>query len=102
MTWCLTSGHIAHEDAFKIGVLHRDVSAGNIIIFLGHGLLIDWDLAKSVDSKGPRQIMCTGTWQFMSVELIYDRKAPHTFRDDLESTFYVLLWTAVMFASSSL
>ncbi|KAI0201879.1 hypothetical protein F4808DRAFT_450183 [Astrocystis sublimbata] len=41
-------------------------------------MLIDLDLAK------------TGTMQFMAVEVL--RKTDHTYRHDLESFFYVLLW----------
>jgi len=37
----------AHDVA---GILHRDISAGNIIITdQSEGLLIDWDMAKSLD-----------------------------------------------------
>jgi thiamine kinase-like enzyme len=54
----LISSTLAHEDAYnKAGVLHRDISVGNIMITKGHGILIDWDLSKwvkqdpSVDDK---------------------------------------------------
>ena len=42
-------------------ILHRDISFGNIIIFLDEegnfkkGLLIDWDLCKDVRKMGARQ-----------------------------------------------
>ena len=37
-------------------ILHRDVSAGNIILTdEGRGLLIDWELAKKVDQGGSRR-----------------------------------------------
>ena len=41
---------IAHTDAYdKTQILHRDVSAGNILITeRGTGILIDWDLSKKV------------------------------------------------------
>jgi serine/threonine protein kinase len=41
---------IAHTDAYnKTRILHRDVSAGNILITeKGTGILIDWDLSKEV------------------------------------------------------
>jgi len=48
---------LAHSDAYsKARILHRDVSAGNILITeKGSGILIDWDLSKkvkeSVESK---------------------------------------------------
>ena len=40
---------VAHQDAWeKAGVLHRDVSMGNILIdvITGNGFLNDWDLCK--------------------------------------------------------
>ena len=51
----------AHEAAHKAGVLHRDISAGNIMIVEGHpdisyGMLIDWDHSKMVEPvTGARQ-----------------------------------------------
>ena len=35
-----------------------------------------------------------GTWQFMSANLVEDASAVHTFQDDLESSFWLLLWAA--------
>jgi len=43
---------IAHEKSVSAGVLHQDRSPGNIIIHNGHGVLIDWDLSKLIDSSG--------------------------------------------------
>ncbi|KAF9232709.1 hypothetical protein BU15DRAFT_54716 [Melanogaster broomeanus] len=93
---------IAHQCAWVLGILHRDISVGNIIIFLLQGYLIDWDLAKSVDIDVPRRITRTGTWQFMSAHLVEDSAALHTFVDDMESAFWVLLWTCLMFSKSTL
>jgi serine/threonine protein kinase len=50
---------IAHEAAYEAGILHRDISAGNILIVgkeelnsedlnIEGGMLIDWDLSKIV------------------------------------------------------
>ena len=46
----LSLGFVAHTAAYnKTGILHRDVSAGNILITdKGTGILIDWDLSKKV------------------------------------------------------
>lgn len=110
-----------HEDAVAAGVLHRDISAGNIIIVGIRGILIDWDLSKrikKVESSADthhmddrqtcdaadkvRQPTRTGTWQFMSAALVKDRNAPQTFLDDLESFFYVILWLALLYSSNSM
>jgi len=37
---------LAHQAAVTAGILHRDLSPGNIIIVGGRGFLIDWDFAK--------------------------------------------------------
>lgn len=87
----------AHQSLYvTANILHRDISANNIIITEHtlsdgfNGMLIDLDLAKELDSgpSGARQL--TGTMQFMAVEVL--RKTDHTYRHDLESFFYVLLW----------
>ena len=36
-----------------------------------------------------------GTWQFMSTRLLTDSGAKHTITDDLESHYFVLMWTAL-------
>jgi serine/threonine protein kinase len=46
---------VAHESAYKCGILYRDISPKNILItsdnkFSG-GLLIDWDLCKDMNSQ---------------------------------------------------
>ncbi|KAG2029840.1 hypothetical protein BDR03DRAFT_839063, partial [Suillus americanus] len=104
---------LAHQDAYeKAKLLHRDLSVGNIVIFRGQGFLIDWDLAKLVTIEGPRQTTRTvhslhaqirrtdffatkGTWQFMSAHLVKNIRAVHAVEDDLESSLYVVLWTAL-------
>ena len=49
---CIT----AHQAAYKAGILHRDISASNIMLVdseedLQGGMLIDWDLSKSIDPE---------------------------------------------------
>ena len=36
-----------------------------------------------------------GTWQFMSTKLLTDPGSKHTITDDLESHYFVLMWTAL-------
>ncbi|KAG1901812.1 uncharacterized protein F5891DRAFT_950119, partial [Suillus fuscotomentosus] len=87
-----------HKDTFeRAKVLHRDLSVGNVVIYKGKGYLIDWDLAKLVSIQGPRQKMHTGTWQFMSAYLVEHSNAIHAVEDDLESSFYIILWMALMY-----
>ncbi|KAG2363798.1 hypothetical protein BDR07DRAFT_1281251, partial [Suillus spraguei] len=87
---------VAHHDAFENAkILHRDLSVGNIVIYRGKGFLIDWDLAKLLIIQGPRQTTRTGTWQFMSAHLVKNIDAVHGVEDDLESSLYVVLWTAL-------
>ena len=50
----------AHKLAHNAGVLHRDISTGNIMIVdddeaksdIKYGMLIDWDLSKMVYAMG--------------------------------------------------
>ncbi|KAH9000869.1 hypothetical protein EDB86DRAFT_3242278 [Lactarius hatsudake] len=91
----------AHTEAYeRVQILHRDVSAGNILITEnGSGILIDWDLSKKVVKGGSgkqRQHSRTGTWQFMSIARLQDSSTrPHEVSDDLESFFWVLLYLVV-------
>ena len=103
----------AHSHAFSVAkILHRDISAGNIILTdEGKGLLIDWELAKMMGEGGSRRpdrtvscpahtiLSCTyhhnldqGTWQFMSANLLRHPGTVHTLTDDLESFLHVLGW----------
>ncbi|KAG1767305.1 hypothetical protein EV702DRAFT_1050408 [Suillus placidus] len=92
---------LAHKDAYEIvKILHRDLSVGNIVIYRGKGILIDWDLAKVLTIQGPRQITRTGTWQFMSAHLVKNIKAVHAVEDDLESSLYVVLWATLIYKES--
>jgi hypothetical protein len=87
----------AHRSLYVKGkILHRDISSNNIIITDPKtangfkGMLIDLDLAKVQDSSSSGARYRTGTMQFMAIEVL--RKTDHTYRHDLESFFYVLLW----------
>ncbi|OBZ73638.1 hypothetical protein A0H81_06293 [Grifola frondosa] len=82
---------IAHEDAVTLArVLHRDISSGNMIMYpveveveegvtqyVWTGLLNDWELSKPIASPGTAEIARragrTGTWQFMSVNILNNK-----------------------------
>ncbi|XP_044714731.1 kinase [Hirsutella rhossiliensis] len=86
----------AHKSLhLKGNILHRDISENNIIITdrktTGHmGMLIDLDLAKELGNGRSGARCRTGTMEFMAIEVL--RGISHTYRHDLESFFYVLLW----------
>ncbi|KAI1202726.1 serine/threonine-protein kinase Sgk2 [Nemania serpens] len=87
----------AHQSLYMDGnILHLDISASNIIITNPDtangfkGMLIDLDLAKLLYNGATGVRQQTGTMQFMAIEVL--RRKGHTYRHDLESFFYVLLW----------
>ncbi|EPQ50697.1 hypothetical protein GLOTRDRAFT_50132, partial [Gloeophyllum trabeum ATCC 11539] len=101
-----------HAGAYRRAkIIHRDISAGNILILrktvddkgqtsvISEGLLNDWDLSKSImaGNDGPRQFDRTGTWQFMSGNLLQFPWKSHELPDDLESFLHVLLYQAIRF-----
>ncbi|KAI0641592.1 hypothetical protein C8Q79DRAFT_929651 [Trametes meyenii] len=108
---CMSAHYMAYRDH---GLLHRDISAGNVIIrpilvddpenpgikkVAWNGVLTDWELAKVVPKDGSqqraRQPERTGTWQFMSVAYVENHPAAVTVADEIESFFHVLLFYAV-------
>ncbi|PGH23710.1 hypothetical protein AJ80_02316 [Polytolypa hystricis UAMH7299] len=90
----------AHRSLYTKGnILHRDISENNIIITdpttTGHaGMLIDLDLAKEVGSGRSGARCRTGTMEFMAIEVLLN--IDHTYRHDLESFFYVLIWQCTL------
>ncbi|CDO78197.1 hypothetical protein BN946_scf184974.g5 [Trametes cinnabarina] len=104
----------AHGNAYKKGIMHRDVSAGNVLISVNEsvgndgklrqrrdGVLTDWELSKNVDpqkgSKGPRQPDRTGTWQFLSAHALAHPSKNIDIEDEMESFFHVLLYYAIRY-----
>ncbi|KAF9487103.1 hypothetical protein BDN71DRAFT_1478799 [Pleurotus eryngii] len=89
-----------HKQAYeKCKLLHRDVSGGNILLVTNGGLLNDWDMAVKVneDEQGPRAHERTGTWAFMSIDLLFGERRPHRISDDLESFFWVVLYYGLLY-----
>ncbi|KAL1973895.1 hypothetical protein VTN31DRAFT_5455 [Thermomyces dupontii] len=86
----------AHWSLYSVGnILHPDISENNIIITdrakTGFaGMLIDMDLAKELGQGPSGARRRTGTMEFMAIEVLM--KKDHTYRHDLESFFYVLIW----------
>ena len=86
----------AHRSLYMKGnILHRDISENNIIITDYKktgvtGMLIDLDLAKELSSRRSGTRCRTGTMEFMAIEVLLG--ISHTYRHDLESFLYVLIW----------
>ncbi|KAI0794648.1 hypothetical protein C8Q74DRAFT_588073 [Fomes fomentarius] len=82
----LTAHFYAYDQA---GVLHRDISVGNIMIDPAsrRGLLIDWDLSRLVEQlgSGPVGPARSGTWSTRSALLLKYPRKPYRLSDDLES-----------------
>ncbi|EJF56424.1 hypothetical protein DICSQDRAFT_174940 [Dichomitus squalens LYAD-421 SS1] len=104
----------------KTLLLHRDISAGNILIYprvrqgkddtknaiVWTGILCDWELAKPVDDQraasNASRASQMGTYQFMSVNLLTDPSSPSvTIADELESFFHVLLYYSLRYLRSN-
>lgn len=87
---------LGHQSLLEAGILHRDISTGNIMLTEQEddGFLIDMDLAIHIDkeksSGAPRMI---GTKVFMAIGALLGHR--HTPLHDLESFFWVTLWICI-------
>ncbi|KAI0685725.1 hypothetical protein BC835DRAFT_1309836 [Cytidiella melzeri] len=103
-----------HKDAWtKAGILHRDISVGNIMRVVDQadekdlavtGILNDWDLCKYKDEleRPATQHNRSGTWAFMSAVALQYPFKPNELADDLESFIHVLTYCGLRFHRHSL
>ena len=87
---------LGHESSLDAGILHRDVSSGNIMLTENEndGFLIDYDLAiKTTSDRASGAPSKTGTKVFMAIGAL--RSESHSFMHDLESFFWVLFWVCI-------
>ncbi|KAH9903127.1 hypothetical protein C8Q73DRAFT_673096 [Cubamyces lactineus] len=96
----------AHDHAVKhAGILHRDISVGNIMIDPGpplRGLLIDWDLSRLVSELGTGPIgpvgrERTGTWPFQSALIQRWPRKPYSVSDDIESFIHAFRYMVLRY-----
>ncbi|KAK3681658.1 hypothetical protein B0T22DRAFT_387304 [Podospora appendiculata] len=85
----------------KAGLLHRDISIGNIMVSKdgNRGFLIDLDLAiqeNRIGASGAKGK--TGTRAFMAIGALLGKQ--HSFMHDLESFFWVLFWICIHYDGS--
>ncbi|KLO10697.1 hypothetical protein SCHPADRAFT_930385 [Schizopora paradoxa] len=85
------------------GFIHRDISYRNILLYQHNGvlrgLLIDYDYAISIKRSTSEAVAeRTGTLPFMAFDRMKKNpKFPHSYFHDLESIFYVICWTCILF-----
>ena len=87
---------LGHESSLNAGILHRDISIGNIMLTEDEddGFLIDYDLAiKTSNDRASGAPSKTGTKVFMAIGALLGE--PHSFMHDLESFFWVLFWICI-------
>ncbi|KAJ3992688.1 protein kinase [Lentinula boryana] len=84
-----------------VGILHRDLSSGNIMFRRKdgkiYGVLNDFDLSSHVQDmgNGSTSNQRTGTRPFMSPDLLDpDWEGGHLYRHDLESLFFIMVCLA--------
>ncbi|KAI0776292.1 hypothetical protein BD413DRAFT_610960 [Trametes elegans] len=97
--WCCLK---AHPQAYKIGIIHCDISAGNILLYRTEdgrwkGMLNDWEMSKTRAQQELEggQAGRVGTWQFLSVNALNCPTKKIVIEDELESFFQVLLYMAI-------
>ncbi|KAF4503758.1 hypothetical protein G6O67_008915 [Ophiocordyceps sinensis] len=90
-----------HRSLHEAGLLHRDISANNLMINEGEedpkrrGFLIDLDLAIRHQRPGASGAKGKiGTRAFMAIGALMGNEQ-HTFMHDLESFFWVLFWICI-------
>ncbi|KAI0739890.1 hypothetical protein C8Q80DRAFT_1240978 [Daedaleopsis nitida] len=113
---------LAHEAAATNPAtqrLHRDISAGNILIYpkFVHvdeygitflkwtGILSDWEMSQKPDDEDskrkPLQPERTGTWPFMAVSVLGRTVKIVDIPEELESFFHVILYHTVRYLPSN-
>jgi serine/threonine protein kinase len=96
LTSSLADFILGHESLLNAGILHRDISIGNIMFTENEddGFLIDFDLSnKTSDDEASGAPSKTGTKIFMAIGALLGE--PHNFMHDLESFFWVLFWICI-------
>ncbi|KAJ1726764.1 hypothetical protein LPJ61_004975, partial [Coemansia biformis] len=90
----------AHARLLECGILHRDISANNILVVRGpgnnvRGVLTDLDCAIRVGVERDLRPERTGTPPFMSISNLENSSVPRSELDDWESALYIACWLGV-------
>ncbi|KAJ7749057.1 hypothetical protein DFH07DRAFT_923292 [Mycena maculata] len=106
-----------HLIAYEAGVIHRDISEGNILFdeVTLEAFLVDWDYAeftpdglmnfkrwfpkRAADAKEKNYTNNdkslkerTGTFSFLAIQILGNTEVPHNAGHDLESVYWLLVW----------
>ncbi|KAH9458991.1 hypothetical protein Pst134EA_019143 [Puccinia striiformis f. sp. tritici] len=92
-----------HRALFNAGILHKDISVNNLMFDNQtddpnrKSFLIDLDVAVPYPTEHDEDdCVRAGTKVFMSINLLLQRNS-HTYVDDLESFFWVLVWICALY-----
>ncbi|KAF8811755.1 hypothetical protein BYT27DRAFT_6437794 [Phlegmacium glaucopus] len=103
---CIADAVEGIQQAYKASILHRDLSAGNIMIVKdketkeSRGILIDWDICLLWrEHGGEARSGRTGTWAFISAKILQNESPTitHTLWDVIESAFWVFVYEALLY-----
>ncbi|EKG09044.1 hypothetical protein MPH_13974 [Macrophomina phaseolina MS6] len=92
----LLGGVKGHQSLLKAGILHRDISIGNVLLNEAEkdGFLIDLDLGIKMDrNEGSGAPEKTGTLVFMDIGPLYGED--HEGRHGFGSCFWLLFWICI-------
>ncbi|KAJ7717062.1 hypothetical protein DFH07DRAFT_346875 [Mycena maculata] len=106
-----------HLIAYEAGVIHRDISEGNILFdeVTLEAFLVDWDYAeftpdglmnferwfpkraaeakeKNYTNNDKSLKERTGTFSFLAIQILGNTEVPHNASHDLESVYWLLVW----------
>jgi len=99
-----------HRILWMNGILHRDISPSNLMVYKNAngewiGVLNDYDLS-STQQDGPSGNERTGTIPFMAIDLLKEQalkgKVEHLYRHDAESLIWVLAWVCLRYEDGKL
>ena len=91
---------LGHKSLLNAGILHRNVSIGNIMLTEKEddSFLIDLDFAiRTIDNQSSGTPSKTGTKIFIAIGALLGDS--HSFMYDLESFFWVLFWIYIYYDS---
>ncbi|KAF8811748.1 hypothetical protein BYT27DRAFT_7252461 [Phlegmacium glaucopus] len=103
---CIADAVEGAQQAYKANILHRDLSAGNILIVKDketqewRGILIDWDICLLWRKHGGEPCSGrTGTCAFIPAQILQNEgpTVTRTLWDDIESAFWVFIYEALLY-----